>query len=361
MENTKHHKHIILILYVFLGLIIIFAVNKFSTRSNAYNSKFTNPLVGGSEKYYNAGAIKTIQAYNEAQSSTFSWLQKARDLIIQANQDFDSAEKIKLNTTLDTYIQSNKILAEKLSVIIKVKACYWGYSTIIENLENFATQTQIIQDLLQKETDEIDKNHQIEKICLNQLKNIANTSATQVDQLQTQMNEYNKQYKSNLIKNIEDPTWCLNETMSLDETITTDAKKSIDEFTNNHKNTLAALQSGDPEQIKDLCNQSKNDGQVSEKIGNSLQKLIDQLDENLKKGSKDNQNTKTTEWNEEAPLDSGVEYKPLFEKEELKILEEIDNNNTSLIKNIQQIKWKGKYNIQKYIDKLFNEFYGAPW
>lgn len=398
MKKSKDHihtKHIILVLYIFLLWGIVFWWSQITKRGKLqdfYNTQSQNQLTEtgmyaglpsriqneldkiiaynaiqnkdydkaiqsihsqDSESYYTLGAIKTLQAYNEALSSSLSWLQKARYLIDEAFKDFDTADKIKLNNTLDTYIQQNKSLSEQLSVVINIKTCYGEYSYTISALQNFSNTLEQIKERLKEEEKVLNKNSKIDEKCKDNLQNINNTSQQQVVNLQKQINGFNKQYKTNLTQSIKQPIECLEQNVTDISPLILDAGKGVEEFDNNHENTIETLKSGDKDALKELCNFAKDDSQINEKIENSLSKLMKQLQNNLEKKE---------DWNESEEDISKpsweTQYKSIFEEEELELLREIENNNESLIQQIQNIKWEWKYRAETLLDQLFNSFYG---
>ncbi|MBU0627339.1 hypothetical protein KKG31_08590 [Patescibacteria group bacterium] len=210
-------------------------------------------------------------------------MQKARYLIDEAFKDFDTADKIKLNNTLDTYIQQNKSLSEQLSVVINIKTCYGEYSYTISALQNFSNTLEQIKERLKEEEKVLNKNSKIDEKCKDNLQNINNTSQQQVVNLQKQINGFNKQYKTNLTQSIKQPIECLEQNVTDISPLILDAGKGVEEFDNNHENTIETLKSGDKDALKELCNFAKDDSQINEKIENSLSKLMKQLQNNLEK------------------------------------------------------------------------------
>jgi len=409
-ENSKHIKHSILILYIVIWWIILFFVNKAPIRNTLYSFyneyEATNSIESyswlnnlpteitekineiesyqffkehkyaeaiqaitgqSSRSYYNLGTLKTLRAYNQALGSTLSWLQKARFLIADAYKDFDTAEKIQLNDTLNTYIQTNKTLSQKLWTVIQVKACYGEYSATIEAIEWFTQQLDDTKFLLADEQKKLDTNRTLDAKCLASLKNINTASQTQLNQLQQQIKGYDKTYKSDFVDNIKQPLGCLNTSMTDIGPTISDAGTAINDFVDSHKNTIAALSSQSKDTIESLCNFAKNDSEMNEEISNSLDKLLEQLQNNLDKKQQQNKNSEENNkekdsWKDEkdASSNTNIEYKNVFKEDELKLLQQIDTNNKSLIQQIQSIKWTNRYNAQSLLNKLFEDFYGEP-
>jgi ABC-type transporter Mla subunit MlaD len=167
----------------------------------------------------------------------------------------------------------------------------------------------------------------------------------QLNQLQNQIQDYNRTYKSDFVENIQQPIGCLNSNMTDIGPTIDDAQKSINEFTDSHKNTIAGLGSQNKDIIKSLCDFSKNDAQINEQIDNSLNKLLQQLQNNLdqkqqqsQKNSDENEDSQESSENNSQESSDGIQYKNVFEEDELKLLQQIDTNNKSLIQQIQNIK-----------------------
>lgn len=303
--------------------------------------------------YYNLGTLKTLQAYNQALWSTLSWLQKARYLITDAYKDFDAAEKIKINNTLDTYIQTNKLLSQKLWTIIQVKTCYGEYNTTIQSLQDFINQLEDAKTLLTQEEEKLQQNEYINAECLKNLENINKTSQMQIDQLKKKIGGYNKTYKADLMGNLKQPMGCLETNMSNIGPSINDAQKAINQFTDNHQNTIDALASQDQNSIKDMCDFIKNDANLNEQRDAVLEKLLQQLQNNAQEKPQEG-------GGEEPPQNTSkdIQYKNVFEEDELQLLQKIDANNKSIIQKIQETKGTGRYNATKILNKLFENFYG---
>jgi hypothetical protein len=114
---------------------------------------------------------------------------------------------------LDEYIQNNKALSQKLGTVIQVKACYGEYNTTISSLQGFLQQLDNVKSLLAQEQKEINVNRSIDTKCKESLRNINTASKMQLGQLQNKINDYNKTYKSDFVKNIQNPMGCLESNM----------------------------------------------------------------------------------------------------------------------------------------------------
>jgi len=89
----------------------------------------------------------------------------------------------------------------------------------------------------------------------------------------------------------------------------------LEEYQMQHINTIEALKNNDSKSIQELCNQSKNDAQVNQQIENSVQELLQKLDEN----KIENQQQKR--------ISNEVKYKDFFNENEKKVLQEIKTTN----------------------------------
>lgn len=113
-----------------------------------------------------------------------------------------------------------------------------------------------------------------------------------------------------------------------------------------HINTVEALKINSTQSIKELCEQSKNDAEINQQIEDSVQELLQKLNDN--KMENQTQKKSTNE----------VKYKDFFDENEKKILEEIQQTNHSRINTILDIRGKGNYDPERYINDMFNQFYG---
>lgn len=108
-----------------------------------------------------------------------------------------------------------------------------------------------------------------------------------------------------------------------------------------HESTIEAIKSRDKNTIQQLCNQTKNDAQINQEIRDSVEEMLQKI-ENKK------ETTSTTS--------QTVDYKNFLQENEKKALQEIKATNEVWINTITQNK--GQYIPQRYINDMFNEFYG---
>lgn len=330
-KNISKHRHMIVILYISFLAAILFFLIQIPRRDTSLSASAT---------YYNHGTQKTLSAYQQALWSGFSGLQNAKHLIAEAQDDFDIADKIKLNNALDAYIQANASLSQKLDVVIQVKACYSTFQTSIDALWSFDQQLQDAQNILEQEAKAIQQDDTLWENCRQDLENINTISQNQLGQLQKATQKYQKQYTQNLAANLQSPANCLDTAMTDIQPMIDESKKGIQDFAQTHQNP----------DLSSLCDQAKDDSQVNEQMENSLNKLFDQLQQNLEPSDT------PKSWDKKQNTD--IEYKDVFEDQERKLLEEIDDNNRMLIRQIQEIKSKWSYSAPKLLNKLFEEFYG---
>lgn len=400
-KSIKQTKHNMLIFYIAFFWLLIFILSNLNTRDRLYSfynlsdfsswditnlpsniqyqlnkiisykylqeEDYTNAINTikwqDAESYYDLWTIKTLQAYNDALSSNLSWLQRARYLITEAIKDFDTASQIQLNNSLDKYISNNLVVSEKLWVIIKVKTCYSEHQNTIDSLSSFNDQLDKLKWLLELEAKLIADNKNLDSECKKNLEDINKASLSQLGLLQSWIQQYNKDYKNKFAQFISQPEWCLdNIFVDIWPTIQ-EADDSIQEFANTHQNSITALSSS--QWSKELCNQAKDDSQINEKIENSLNKLMQQLEDNLNKQKQSWWEEKEEEkWKDEENPEynnNQVQYKNVLQEDELHLLEQVNNNNKSLIKQIMDTKWKLKYQTNKLLNELFSEFYGNSW
>jgi hypothetical protein len=123
-------------------------------------------------------------------------------------------------------------------------------------------------------------------------------------------------------------------------------KEWLQQYQQLHQNTIEALKNNNPQDIKELCDQTKNDEQINQQIESSVQELLQKLEDNK------------TENKKKQRASTEVQYKDFFDKDEKKTLEEIQTTNQWWIDTMLNIRGKGNYDPEQYINDMFNQFYG---
>ncbi len=113
-----------------------------------------------------------------------------------------------------------------------------------------------------------------------------------------------------------------------------------------HENTVNILKNNDKQGIKELCERTKNDAEINQNIESSVQELLQKLNEN------------TREEQEKKKTSQEQHHKDFFTEEKEQTLKEIQKINKEWIENVLNIRGKGNYTAEKYIDDMFNQFYG---
>jgi nucleotidyltransferase/DNA polymerase involved in DNA repair len=113
-----------------------------------------------------------------------------------------------------------------------------------------------------------------------------------------------------------------------------------------HTATIEALRSNTTQSIKDLCEQSKNDAQINQEIQDSVQELLQKLEDNKIENQEKKKST------------NQVQYKDFFDENQKKALQEIQHTNEWWINTMLDIRGKGNYTPERYINDMFNQFYG---
>lgn len=307
-------------------------------------------LISGnkSEDYYNRGTIQTLLAYKNALQSNISWLETAQNFVTQAQQNFTLAKRLWPSIEIQNAINANKTTIDTLSNVVDIKTCYGiGQNTII-GINDINTTIEKIKKTLDQEEIYIDKKAKsLPTWCYEKLRYILDTSREQVWLLQVQMGKNNTKYTSDFFQKIENPILCITTPYENIIPSITKGKQWLEEYQLQHINTIEALKNN--ENIKELCDQSKNDAQVNQKIESAVQELLQKLEDT------------TWEKNQQQKATDKVEYKDFFNKDEQKILQDIKTTNQSRIDTILHIRGKGNYNPEQYINDMFNQFYGNTW
>lgn len=298
-----------------------------------------------SEDYYNRGTIQTILAYDNALQSEISWLEKSQELIIQAKKNLDIAKKLSVSITTTKAIINNEKTIDSLSAVIDIKTCYGIGQKTVTSLNDTISTIKSTKDILEQEGLLISqKEKQLDISCYERLQNIVNTSKKQLELLQSQIQKDTTKYISDFSDKIDNPMICIDTPY---ENIIPSINKWnewLKEYQQQHINTTEVLKKNNSKDIQELCNQTKNDAQINQKIENALQELLQKLEEN---------NTKR----QEIPTNQ-VQYKDFFNEDEKKALENIKKTNQWRIDTILDIRGKWNYTPERYLDDMFNEFYG---
>lgn len=312
-----------------------------------YESALTLITGTKSEDYYNRWTIQTILAYKNALKSNISWLESAQWYITQAQQNFDIANKLWVPQKIKRAIIDNQQTIQSLSSVIDIKTCYGIGSSIISNLNSINTIITAIKNTLQQEEEYLSRRaNNIDEKCYEKLSYIVDTSKEQVGSLEKQMIDNTQDYKSEFSEKIEDPYICISTPYENMLPSMIKGAQGLSQYQELHRNTVEALKNNDQKKINDLCNQTKNDAQISQQIEDTVQELLGKLDDN----SLDKQQQQRSS--------DEVKYKNFFDKNEKKVLRDIQNINQSRINTILNIRGKGNYDTEHYLDSLFNQFYG---
>lgn len=306
-------------------------------------------LISGtnSKDYYNRWTIQTLLAYQNALQSTISWLQNAQVFIAQAQQSFTIAQKLSNSSTLNDAINDNQATIKALSPVIDIKTCYGIGQAIVSHINDITSTIESIKKTLDQEDADIDKKAwKLDSDCYEKLRSIVDSSKEQAGFLQIQMLENANIYKSDFSDKIENPMMCIQSPYQNILPSIIKGKQWLQEYQQLHQNTIDALQSNDNERIQELCNKTKNDAQINQQIENSVQELLQRLEDNK------------TENEEKRRSSNETQYKDFFDEDEKKALQEIQQINKWWINNILNIRGKGNYNPKTYINTMFNQFYG---
>ena len=300
-----------------------------------------------SEDYYNRATIQTLLAYQNALQSSISWLQNAQVFVAQAQQNFDIAKKLSSSKTVTNAITDNQKTITSLSAVVDIKTCYGIGQTIIMDIHAIATTIKNIKDILDQEEVYIAKRAKsLDAVCYQKLLDIVDSSKEEVWLFQLQMEKNATKYTSDFSDKIENPMICIQTPYENILPSMTKGKQWLEEYQQLHQNTIAALKSNNSQSIQELCNQTKNDAQINQDIENSVQELLQKLEDNK------------TENQEQKRASNEVHYKDFFNENEKKALQDIQTVNQWRIDTILEIKGRWNYTPEKYINDMFNQFYG---
>ncbi len=303
-----------------------------------------------SEEYYNRGTIQTLLAYQNALENSISWLQNAQIFVAQAQQSFDIAKQLSKSKNITHAINKNKTTITSLSALVDIKTCYGIGQTIITEMKDIITITKNIKNVLNQEEIYISKNaSSIDTICYEKLRYIVDTSKEQVALFQWQIQKNTDTYISDLAKRLEDPLRCIDTPYENILPSISKGKQWLQQYQEQHITTIEALKSNNTQDIQELCKQSKNDAEINQEIESAVQELLQKLEDNKMENQEQKKSTKE------------VKYKNFFDENEKKTLQEIQKTNQSRINTILDIRGKWNYSSERYINTIFNQFYGNSW
>ena len=297
--------------------------------------------------YYNRGVIQTLLAYDNALHETLSWIDHARILLAQAQKNFDAAGRLSDSVSISEAVIKNQNTIDSLSTVVDIKSCYGIWQNSIIGLNWIMTTIYKTKDTLNQERWYLDqKSWMLPDNCRERLTKIVDMSYAQISSLWSQIQSNITEYRHAISERMTDPSICIDTPFNNIIPSISKAKEWLDGYHEQHINTVEALKSDDNEIISQLCDQSKNDAQINQGIDEALQELFQKLKE------------KTWENNEMTKNTNKEEYKDFFNQEEKKALEEINTTNKSRIEKILDIRGKGNYDAERYINEIFNGFYG---
>lgn len=157
-----------------------------------------------------------------------------------------------------------------LSTVVDIKTCYGIGQTIISSLDDINTTIKNIENVLDKANVIIEqKAKTLDTPCYQKLRDIVDTSQEQVGMLQLEMNKNKTKYLSDFSDKIDDPMICIQTPYDNILPSIIKGKQWLETYQQQHQNTIDALTSNDPQLIKELCDQSKNDAQINQQIESS--------------------------------------------------------------------------------------------
>lgn len=320
-----------------------------ATKNQEYEKALSYISGTDSEAYYNRGTLQTLLAYQNATQNTVSWMQTAQTYITQAQNNFALAKQLWVSSEMKNAITTNQKTLETLSPVIDIKTCYTIGQTIVDEISNIHQQTKDIDKLLEEERSQIQQaSTRIGSDCSQKFITIINNDQQNITQFNQILDTNKKTYISDLSDKINEPILCIQ--TPYDNILPTidQGKNTIKNYSAFHENIINTIQNKDSKRVKELCEQTKNDAQINQTLDNTIQKLLASLQEN----------TMQQKIKKHSPE---VEYNNFFGEDEQKALQQIQQTNQSRIETILQIRSKGNYTPQKYIDDMFNQFYGNSW
>ena len=298
-----------------------------------------------SSSYYNRGVIETISAYEQASGGTMSWLIQASSLVQSAQKDFLLSQKLQTDNQLAKYISTNIQTSAELDIVINAKTCYTISREVISNISWLTQSIDATKQLLQNEAQALQASS-ASSDCKQQWQNTISTSQTNLTNLHNILSNQEVIQQKSLLQKRNNPAVCIQpQDTSVIQNIY-DMQNKLNGFQQEHEQSSSIRTSKNTDVITQLC-QAKNDSQVNQWLQSTIDKLLSSLENN----------TEQTTWNVPRSTSNLIQYTPLDANEQ-KLLESVDKKNKIRIRQIQRLKSDPDYQGMKYIQSLFQEFYG---
>jgi len=295
--------------------------------------------------FYNRATIETIIAYQQAYQNTISWRETAQTIAQQAQKNFDIAKTLGVPKTIEQAIQTNTQTLETLVPIIDIKTCYGIGQAINDKLDDFYIHINNTKDIISNTNQQLEKNaNTLPTNCYQKIKDTLAYSTKEIDILQKEIQKQQTNYAQDIQKKLQDPKLCLNYPYKNIIPTIEKGKKWLETYEWIYKNIQETLKKNNTIDTKKLCEQTKNDAQIHQKIQYPLQDMFDQLQKNTSSSlQKHNPNS---------------DHQDISNQEKQELFKLIQETNSNRIQKTLQTKGKVNYDPQKYIEELFNQFYG---
>ncbi len=265
-------------------------------------------------------------------------------------------------------IKQNKDTANYFKYIAWEKFCVTFFDWLIEKINSLFDKISNLADLFQKERRYIKtwwekiQDQELKK-CLNNFYNSVSESYIQSLSLKERIKWYKDSAVNKLELWIKNPSKCVLDSKDFQkefDSISSSITNIFNSYNNLHTYLLEVLKNKDKEKLREVCKNSKqyqkNNNKTQKKLSESLKKMEDFLGKNKKQNKswqKQEKKSEKKQWNS-----NEKRHRDIPEGLEEELRKSIDKQNQKWIEEMNKLKGEKGFTPEKYIEQLFDEFYG---
>ncbi len=316
---------------------------------------------------YNRWTLRTIQAYSLFQEKEYEQSQELRK---EAQEDFLIAAETTNNIHLQKRIQDNYTINRMTHTASQVHICIDDFWTLLQDLTAISTQLGTIQESINDQLQYIQDTQEtltsnIGEECVQAITDTMQQTKQSLQTTKNTIQEQERKYQYIYADYLEQPEQCLNTEIKPLLRDTTETQSKLTQLQQTYNLTQQALETNQTNLLEQMCAQAQDDTLSNQETEQTLQQLLNNLEQSTQEQDQENENQAEPEpqepnQNEEQSESSSStpQYIPLTEEEET-ILQETYQINKQRLDTMMQIK-KNNYNPIQSIETIFQTFYGDP-
>lgn len=343
---------------------------QYALRENNIAQAIDNMPTETARDFYNIATLKTVLAYQLMKQDNQSY----KTILEEAEKHFQSASSKTTNIYLKNRIKNNAVLSQNIQHIEDIQTCFSDLDTILDDLNAIQTDIAKMQAAIQGQLQYIQENkaainQAVGEQCQQKIQNTLSTSYDALTQTDQALWQYTQTYTQMFDQYIDNPEYCLQidfKPIIQDTQIT---QKEIQEAQQTYSMTAMALQTKNTDVLQQMCEQTQNDTLSNQDVGQSVWKLLENLEQYTQSPEpsiQESSNEESTQQDKQSwPATAQPKYIPLTQEEKT-LLEQVQQTNNQRIQTMMQIK-KNNYNPSQTLQTIFEIFYGdtneftIPW